>query len=243
MSSFVITFGIFSSFASGLPQDDFTLTSFADRMGVSIDSKSDSAFSKFEHPTSRYLKKNKTPNNFIGKTFYFDENCESPTHAFGSLVNYCFDLDGSNGRSSFLIKMNKKDHTIVQLEYEEYGCIDVPIRVIDIAAGIPEFTETSDYGDCLVDGDSRYYSLDYRTSRPSFDGNNGVLALVSDTTVTDNCDVDKFVDFNWYKSGECIAVKDGRGVKFNAAECDTTGEATFKLYTIRKYMYRIVCGF
>lgn len=200
----------------------FEMISLAGRLHLVNDSNGALSLLENVEQTPRYLKSSQNRNNFVGKTLYSDSNCQSPFHSFGSLVNYCFDVDDSQESSSFTIKMNKKDHTIIQLEYDGYGCNTVPRKVVNIAAGFPEFTSTSNYGDCLPDGTTgKYYTVDYLSERPVFEKEFGVLALVS-AAVNDDCDPDRFVDFNWYKSGECVAVGE-RGVKFNADSCDSTG--------------------
>jgi hypothetical protein len=192
--------------------------------------------------TQRYLKSSKSRNNFVGKTFYSDSECQIPFHSFGSLVNYCFDVDNAQGSSSFIIKMNKRDHTIVQLEYDGYYCKNtIPRKIINIAAGFPEFTANSDYGDCLPDGTTgKYYTVDYLSERPVFEGMYGVLALVSAANDGD-CDVNEFVDFNWYKSGECVAVGE-RGVKFNADSCDSTGMNAPHMCKLLYELFELICA-
>lgn len=230
MFAAILALGLFPLGVAQSNPTELRIVSLAERFGLS---PTDTATTDYSGRVENRHLKSVNRNNFIGKTVYSDSSCTTPSQSFGSLVNYCFDLDDANGQSSFLYKMNKKDHTIVQLDYDGYGCKGaIPARITDITSAFPEFTMDVEYGACLMDEWGEYYSVDYLTERPDFMGSYGVLAVASSVNGKGSCNPDKFVDFHWYQSGDCVKVRQGWGMKFSAEDCDTTGDHSCRLTNI-----------
>jgi hypothetical protein len=119
--------------------------------------------------SSNHLRALKMPDNYIGVTYYQDDQCMQPGQQIALLLNYCANQISEEGvKRSVLAKLNKKQHTLVELDYEGYDCKGIPTKVIDLVKSFtPDFTMENDYGECYFDSFSGYYStVDYHTTNP-----------------------------------------------------------------------------
>ncbi|CAE7446770.1 unnamed protein product [Symbiodinium microadriaticum] len=180
------------------------------------------------------LRSLKMKDNFAGFSYFSDSTCQSPTMIFGDLVNYCFDeesMETGNTRS-FILKIAKKEHTFVELQYEGKGCRGVPIRVTDMFKSFfPDFTDNMDYGECFLDSNTgSYATANYWSSYPDFSQySEGFYGF---TYTADKCTVKEkdYMEF-WYMrsidefpSG-CVATDDGNSIYYT----DCTGEGNINM--------------
>eukprot|EP00341_Mesodinium_pulex_P014242 CAMPEP_0116916906 /NCGR_PEP_ID=MMETSP0467-20121206/18816_1 /TAXON_ID=283647 /ORGANISM="Mesodinium pulex, Strain SPMC105" /LENGTH=333 /DNA_ID=CAMNT_0004593877 /DNA_START=30 /DNA_END=1031 /DNA_ORIENTATION=- len=148
---------------------------------------------------SQHLRALKMKDNFITYTRYSDSECTNPELTFGTLVNYCANEKNAEtgAKRSTLLKIAKKEHTLVELEYEGHHCRGVPTKVSDIMMSFPEFNMGSDYGDCFFHDqsggmDSGYYTLDYITTYPDRDA----MAMIPNTLLSFTYPEDVCTDSN-----------------------------------------------
>jgi hypothetical protein len=119
--------------------------------------------------TSNHLRALKMPDNYIGVTYYQDDQCMQPGQQIALLLNYCANQISDDGvKRSVLAKLNKKEHTLVELDYEGYDCKGIPSKVIDLVKSFtPDFKMENDYGECYFDSFSGQYStVNYDTTNP-----------------------------------------------------------------------------
>jgi primase-polymerase (primpol)-like protein len=78
---------------------------------------------KFDE-TPTHLRGLKMRDNFLSFSFFSDDQCTMPIMQFGSLVNTCANEKGTNTgeKKSSMLKVNKKENLIVELEYKGYDC-------------------------------------------------------------------------------------------------------------------------
>lgn len=178
------------------------------------------------NPYTEHMRGLKVRNNFLATTLYVDSACEQISTSYGSLVNNCFDVDndnedGSTSPGSFLYKINKKDVTLAQLDYDGYGCKDTPIRVHNLAEDLLPF---SDFGDCLslpYGDQTLYYSIDYIDQYPS-DLIDGIFFTKAEEDI---CPNGYYYDYSYFGVGFCVDLF-GPSVYFDTCGSTST-TATF----------------
>jgi hypothetical protein len=71
-----------------------------------------------------HLRGLKMRDNFLSITGFSDDQCTMPQYQYGALVNACTNEQGTNTgeKRSTLIKVNKKEGVVVELEYAGYDC-------------------------------------------------------------------------------------------------------------------------
>lgn len=134
-----------------------------------VEHRLENSYSVEEEESSHHLRALKMPDNYIGVTYYHDDQCLVPAQQIALLLNYCANQISEEGeKRSVLAKLNKKQHTLVQLDYEGYGCQGIPSKVTDIVKSFtPDFKMENDYGECYFDSFSGQYStVNYDTTNP-----------------------------------------------------------------------------
>jgi hypothetical protein len=168
-------------------------------------------------------------NNFVGFSYFTDSACNDPHVVFGSLVNCCFNEVGtaSGNKRSYYLKMNKKTHTLVELQFEGKNCKGIPEKVTDMfGAFLPDFTKEMDYGECFFDSSTgSYATANYWATYPDFSqyttGYYGQTYTANKCT-TENKDYFEF----WYQQfvdipRGCVAIEeDGNSLYYNSCGAD-----------------------
>lgn len=169
-------------------------------------------------------------NNFAGLSYFTDAACQNPHLVFGSLVNYCFNEVGtqSGQKRSYFLKINKKTHTFVELQFEGGNCRGIPDKVTDMfSAFLPDFTADMDYDQCFLDTlTGLYATANYWNTYPEFSEYSGGYygqTYTSNKCTTKNKDYFEF----WYQEyvdipTGCVAFpEDGNSLFYN--ECGPDG--------------------
>lgn len=162
----------------------------------------------------------KNRDNFFTHQSYNDASCTELSNLYGALVNYCFNW-GENG--IFMYKVNNKDKTFVQLDYDNENCNGVPIRVTDVIKSyIPDF-EGREYGECFWDTDQgTWATVNYLSTYP--DVSNGASRSYYETEK--QCQNKRFREIDYYPENVCEAYY-GDGYKYT---CDANGAGFTETY-------------
>lgn len=117
--------------------------------------------------TPANLRSLKMRDNFITYAKYSDSSCSSAKYTVGEVLNTCLNEDNkvTGEKRSFMYKVNKKEFTVVELQYDGWNCMGGPSKVYDMMVDVPEFTQ---FGDCF-ERKGKYYKIDYITSYPDRD--------------------------------------------------------------------------
>lgn len=180
---------------------------------------------------SRALKGDK--NNYIGYVGYGDDYMCMPENTIeikGFLLNTCL---RDNYGGSFVYKINKKQHSIAQLEYNNPDCMGVPDSLWDISSEMfPGFNDRSrgiDYGQCMMSPELGFVAIHYWTDVPMrpMDTMGGNVGVWIESQYAEDC-TDKYrrpLSFSYWNDirmvqhefGMCLP--DGKGGSYAFSDC------------------------
>jgi len=142
-------------------------------------------------------------NNFIQYTLYTDETCGTPETILGQLVNTCYNEQSKStgAERSYLVKVNKKENLLVELEYEGSNCRGIPSKVTNLMGdAFPGWSTCSliEFDDDDDDDDDSpatiSFTVDYVSTYPSLGSGNYVYL----TSPAEYCSSTENKNYNTY---------------------------------------------
>lgn len=151
-------------------------------------------------------------NNFVNMDIYDNIECSGlPIAAHGFLLNYCFEKEDE---TSYLLKTNTHEGTLVQLDYDNEHCNGMPSHVTDLFKEM----HTTNYDEC---GYGIVYS--YLDEYPKYYYRDALVATYSDE---ESCnEKNKYYAYQLMASDYCFG-----GSMFHTHNCGSTGEFIVRIF-------------
>lgn len=199
----------------------------------------------FDEPQENHLRGLRIKDNFLTFTSYKDNSCNEFESSFGELVNYCHNIAYPNkySKGSYAIKVNKKEKTIIQLEYETEHCIGLPSKITSLTYPFPSFTN---FGRCsqqllTVDDDRTQetkltnYVIDYISSYPEIPPGQIVTRTYPESYCSDkptqySSYYTRPITDQFYNVNVCQSFYYGYSSMYSTASCSVDGQFYYYNY-------------